>query len=151
MGTINYASIYVRVALQGSAIEALFIPRTFAQWGEQEVLKTPAMREWKARQWFGAFLQAITGVPWIVSATSLDLADWPRHDATKLLVKKERTSDDPPVPLQPWMRDMALSNAEGAVVLQYINEVLASSTSHASFYDLVDSNSHLKKPGNQGG
>jgi hypothetical protein len=147
MGTNTQPTYYGRVELRGRAREAMQMPETFALWAQQQVIKTPAMDQWNARQWFGAFLQAITEVPWVVSATSIDMALWPRRDPRQPLVPKQHHSDDPPMPLPSWMQEMALHDAEGAVVLRYISGVLANMT-HASYlHDSSSLKAFAKKPG----
>lgn len=125
MLAFNYESVYDRVTIRSEAREALLMPRTFAAWGKQQLLKTPEMATWSARAWIAAFLQEVTGIPWIVAATTLDLQLMPRHDPKLQRELHEQTTDDVPLPLFPWIVAMTQTDVVGAEVLRFIAGVLS--------------------------
>jgi hypothetical protein len=125
MKTFNYHSVYDRVTIRSEAREVLSMPRTFAAWGKQQLPNKPEMATWPARQWVGAFLQYMTGIPWLVAATSLDLAVMPRHDPSLKRQWHEETTDDPPLPLFAWTIALTQDDVAGAEVLRFIAGTLA--------------------------
>ena len=116
----------------------MLMPQTFAKWGQQQVAKTPLMQQWTARHWFEAFLDAFTDVQWTVSATSIEMTNWPCRKPNQVLVAKQQVFDDPPMQLQPWMQPLAHDDATGAVVMQFIASVIAGTMHPAPFPDLPD-------------
>jgi hypothetical protein len=142
MSRINYECQYTRVVIRGTALESLQEPKTFALWGKQRMEREPVMLTWQSPQWVIAFLQDRTGVPWIISATNLDLEDFPRHDPLLPLEKHERTTDDPPLPLPSWVVDLLLTNCSGAEMVRFIQEILSPLSSHSSAFDKSFSRQH---------
>ena len=129
MISFNYDSLYARTAVRGKARELLVMPQTFALWGKKQMATTPGMATWSARQWLATFLQDMTNIPWLVSATSLDLAAMPRHDPLLRMELHEQTTADPPLPLPPWIVALTADDVSGAVMLQFID-----ATTHAVPY-----------------
>ncbi len=109
------------------------VPRTFALWGKERLMEAPRMSTWPARQWLEAFLLAVTGIPWIVAATTLDLAEMPQHDSRKLLTLHEQTTDDPLLPLPMWVVELTREDVPGATMLRFIDSV--THETHASERD----------------
>jgi|GEM_PF-7128736 len=124
MLAMNLDSLYSRVTVRGRAREALLTPQTFAQWAKQQIAKSTVSSAWPARQWFEAFLLDVTGTPWIVDATTLDLALIPRHNALTSMKRDEHTTDDPALPLQAWVITLTDKNVSGTAMLQFIDAVL---------------------------
>jgi hypothetical protein len=124
MPTMNYDSPYARVVIHGKARIALSMQRTFANWGREQMTHVPGMAIWSARQWIGAFLLDVTGIPWLVTATTLDLAVMPRHDPNKQLAPNEKTTDDPRSPLPAWVVDLTHDDVSGAVMIRFIDGIL---------------------------
>ena len=120
----NYTSIYARTEVHGTVREALLMPQTFARWGKAQLALTPAMGMWSARQWVGSFLQELTGIPWLVYATNLDLADMPRHDPSQLMLPDEWSTDGPLLPLPLWLIALTQEDVQGKDVLQFITQAL---------------------------
>lgn len=125
MVAFNYDSLYARVAIRSSVREALQMPKTFATWGKQHLLKHPEMAHQPARQWIAAFLLDITGIQWIVDADSLDFVAMPRHNPQKLMQANEQTTDDPPLPLHPWTEELTRDDVPGTEVLHFIAATLS--------------------------
>lgn len=127
METFDYSSVYDRVAIRATVREALQVPRMFALWGRQELGKNPAMNTWLARQWFVAFLEKTTGIPWIVEELTLDLAMMPRHKAFAPRQKGEFTTDDPALHVPLWVEGLIEKNVSGAAVVRFIDTVITPS------------------------
>ena len=125
MLAFNYQSVYDRVTIRSEAREALLMPRTFAAWGKQQLLKKPEMATWSAKLWIAAFLQEVTGIPWLVAATTLDLEGMPRHDPKLPRELHEQTTDDIPLPLFPWIITLTQNDVAGSEVLRFIAGVLS--------------------------
>jgi len=130
MGTMNYDSLFARADMRGKAREALAMQRTFANWGKERMTQMPTMATWPARQWIGTFLLEVTGIPWLVTATTLDLAAMPRHDPNKLLDPHERTTDDPPLRLPTWVVELTQVDVPGAAMIRFIDGVLQETDIH---------------------
>src|SRR5689334_3883662 len=90
-----YTSNYAQTEVRGTVREAILMPKTFAAWGKAHLALVPAMGTWTARQWVSAFLQDLTHIPWLVTATNVDFAEMPRHDPTQRLQEHEHTTDIP--------------------------------------------------------
>ncbi len=122
--SFNYTSDYARVEIRGTVREALLMPQTFARWGKAHLALAPAMGGWTARQWVGTFLKDITGIPWLVTATELDLADMPRHDPAQRVQLDEWATDDPSLVMPLWLLALTRGDVQGTIVVQFINETL---------------------------
>jgi hypothetical protein len=128
--------------MRGNALAALQEPKTFASWGKNRMEREPVMLTWQTPQWFIVFLQERTGVPWLISATALDLEDFPRHDPLLPLVDHERTTDDPPLPLPSWVVELLLTSCSGTGMAHFIQETLAPLSYRASTFDKPLSRQH---------
>jgi hypothetical protein len=125
MQPFHYASIYARIEVRGKVREALMAPQPFVRWAKAQFATTPAMGTWQARQWVGAYLRELTGIPWLVTATDLDLADMPRHDPRKTIQKGEMENDDPLLPLPVWLIALTKKDVQGSDVVVFINQAPA--------------------------
>jgi hypothetical protein len=121
MVSISCDSPYARVIVRWKVREALMKPRTYAVWCQHQMADAPAMATWSARTWLQAFLQDVTGIPWLVTETALDLAEMPRHDARKPLESHERTTDDPLLLLPKWLVDLTQTDVSGATMVRFID------------------------------
>lgn len=140
MPGFNYDSLYSRAAVRGKVREALVMPQTFARWGKEHMTQVAGMATWPARQWLGAFLQDVTGIPWLVYATSVDLAAMPRHDPLLRMIAHERTTDDPLLPLPVWLIDLTQDDVPGTAMLRFIDGVThdAHTTDKPAFLSIVN-------------